>query len=386
MIPPSRERSSRPSGLPAIPQLRVALVHDWLVTLGGSDRVLLALRALYPDAPLFVALYDPARLPAAFADLPVRTSWLQRIPGATRRHRSLVPLMPGAFARFHLRGFDVVISSSHACAKGVQVPSGTPHICYCHTPMRYAWDLQDEYLQGYPAGLRPLGRLILARLRRWDERTAQRVDHFIANSRFVAERIRRHYGRDAVVIYPPVDTDFFAPVDTPRGYYLVVSRLVPYKRADLAVQACTLLGLPLVVVGDGPEAARLRSLAGSTVQFAGEVGDEALREYYRGCAALIFPGIEDFGLVPVEAQACGRPVIAYAGGGALESVVPGVSGLFFREQTVASLVDALRRFDPGAFQVSLIRRHAERFSVERFQAEVSGFVQRVVSARSPAEG
>lgn len=327
---------------------------------------------------MYVALYDPTRLPSAFADLPVIPSWLQRIPGATRRHRSLVPLMPAAFGRFRLQGYNVVISSSHACSKGVRVPRGTLHICYCHTPMRYAWDLQDEYLRGFSPALRPLARVMLARLRRWDTEVSQRVDYFIANSRFVAERIKRHYGREAVVIHPPVDTGYFTPRDGPGEYYLVVSRLVPYKRTDLAVQACTQLGLPLVVAGDGPEAARLRAMAGPTVRFVGEVDDARLREYYRGCTALIFPGIEDFGLVPVEAQACGRPVIAYEGGGALESVVPGISGLFFPEQTLDSLVAALRRFGPGAYQPTVIREHAERFSVQRFQREITQFVNRVV--------
>jgi len=390
LIPPSRAQVSREPSVPGSPHLRVALVHEWLVTLGGSDRVLLALHHLYPDAPIFVSLYDPRRLPAAYAGLPVFTSFLQRLPGATRYHRSLVPLMPAAYGRFRLRGFDAVISSSHACAKGVTAPRGTPHICYCHTPMRYAWDLQDEYLRGFSPVLRALARNMLGRLRRWDVETARRVDHFIANSQFVADRIRRHYGREAAVIHPPVDTEFFTPAPEPApgtvdagagGYFLVVSRLVPYKRTDLAVQACTKLNVPLVVVGDGSEAARLRAMAGPTVRFVGEVDDITLRDYYRGCKALIFPGVEDFGLVPVEAQACGRPVIAYAGGGALESVIPGESGSFFSAQTVAGLVEAVRSFDPDAYEPAVIRRHAERFSMQRFQAEISRFVEGVVSTR-----
>ena len=371
---------------------RVALAHEWLVTLGGSDRVLLALHELYPDAPVYVALYDPTRLPSAFADLPVITSWLQRIPGATRHHRSLVPLMPAAFGRFHLQGYDVVISSSHACTKGVRVPRGTPHICYCHTPMRYAWDLQDEYLGGFSPAMRPLFRILLARLRHWDREASRRVDHFIANSRHVAARIRRYYGREATVIYPPVDTEFFTPGGTPEAghggaraaggdYLLVVSRLVPYKRVDLAVQACTALGRSLVVVGDGPEAPRLRAMAGPTVRFVGEVDDGALAEYYRGCIALVFPGIEDFGLVPVEAQACGSPVIAFGAGGALESVIPGVSGVFFAEQTVDSLREALRAFDPRAYDAGVIRRHAEQFSVQRFHHQIAEFVQQALPVR-----
>jgi glycosyltransferase involved in cell wall biosynthesis len=376
----SHDSPSRASAGPGALRLRAALVHEWLITLGGSDRVLLALHHLYPDAPIFTSLYAPGRLPPAYARLPVVPSWLQRLPGAARYHRSLVPLMPAAFERFRLRGYDVVISSSHACAKGVRVSAGTPHICYCHTPMRYAWDLQDEYLRGFAPPLRPVVRAMLARLRRWDKDTSARVDYFIANSRFVAQRIDAHYGRTAAVIYPPVDTDYFTPGDGgPGRYYLVVSRLVPYKRVDLAVQACTRLSVPLIVVGDGPESASLRKMAGPTVRFVGEVDDAALREYYRGCTALIFPGIEDFGLVPVEAQACGRPVIAHAGGGALESVLPEVTGRFFSEQTVESLMAALREFAPDMFLPDPIRRHAERFSVWRFQTEVDEFVRRVVS-------
>ncbi len=369
----------------------VALVHDWLVTLGGADRVLLALHDLYPNAPISVALYDPGRLPAAYRSLPIRTSWLQRIPGAARRHRMLVPLMPGVFERFRFDGYDVIISSSHACAKGVRVPQGAVHICYCHTPMRYAWDLQAEYLRAFAPAWRPMIRVLLARLQRWDRTVARRVDHFIANSRFVAERIRRYYGREAEVIYPPVDAEYFTPgglgqsgpLGEGKGYFLVASRLVPYKRVDLAVQACTQLGMPLVVAGDGPEFARLRAMAGPAVRFVGEVDDEALRGYYRGCTALLFPGIEDFGLVPVEAQACGRPVIAFAAGGALESVVAGRSGTFFSAQTTESLVGALRVFDPDAYHRAEIRQHAERFSVARFQREVSDFADRAVSSARP---
>lgn len=386
--------------MPRPRQIRVALVHDWLITLGGSDRVLLALHHVFPDAPVYVGLHDPRRLPPEFSTLRIRASWLQRIPGTTRRHRSLVPIMPAAFERFDLRGYDLVISSSHACAKGVQVPQGTVHICYCHTPMRYAWDLQSEYLTVVPPLLRPAARLALSRLRRWDQATAHRVDHFIANSRHVATRIQRYYGREATVIYPPVDTEFFTPRGTPeigRGgadasvgdlagsaggsYFLAVSRLVPYKRVDLAVQACTAVGRPLVVVGDGPEAPRLRAMAGPNVRFVGEVDDVTLREYYGKCIALVFPGVEDFGLVPVEAQACGKPVIAFGAGGALESVIPGVSGMFFGEQTVDSLREALRAFDPRAYDAGIIRRHAEFFSVQRFHHHIAEFVEQVLPVK-----
>ncbi len=362
-------------------ELRVALVHDWLVTLGGADRVLLALHDLFPRAPVYTALYDPAHLPEAFSDLEVHTSWLQRLPGALTRHRWLVPLMPSGVRTYDLSGFDVVISSSHACAKGVTVPPGTVHICYCHTPMRYAWDLRETYLAALPRVARPLAAAALSWLRRWDAAASVSVHHFIANSAFVAERIRRYYGREAAVIHPPVDTTFFTPDGAAQEFFLVVSRLVPYKRVDLAVEAFTRLGRPLVVVGDGPELPRLQAMAGPTVRFAGEVSDAALRGYYRRCSALIFPGVEDFGLVPVEAQACGRPVIAYGEGGALESVRDGVTGLFFHEQSPEALMEAVRAVEMRAFDPRVIRAHAETFSVQGFQARIGEFVMN----RAPAK-
>jgi len=380
---------SEPSGPAPDPgrvrTLRVALVHDWLITLGGSDRVVVALHQLFPDAPVYTVLADPARLPPPFARLPVRTSWLQRLPGAVSRHRWLVPLMPAAVRAFDLRGFQVVLSSSHACAKGVVVPSGAVHICYCHTPMRYAWELRETYLRSFPPAARPLASAALAWLRRWDRATASRVHHFIANSRHVAARIRAHYGREATVIYPPVDTAFFTPgPGRDDGYFLAVGRLVPYKRMDLAVEAFSRARRPLVVVGDGPEAPHLRALAGPTVRFVGEVSDEVLRDYYRRCRALIFPNVEDFGLVPVEAQACGRPVIAYAGGGALESVVDGETGLFFRAPTAEALIDAVQACERRRFAPEEIRRHAERFSVPRFQQQIAAFVEQVWWTKSRA--
>jgi glycosyltransferase involved in cell wall biosynthesis len=384
--------------------LRIALVHDWLITLGGADRVLLALHELFPQAPVYTALYDPNRLPPSFADLPVRTSWLQRLPGARQRHRSLLPAMPFAFRSFDLRGYDVVISSSHACAHGVRVPNGAVHICYCHTPMRYAWDQAPTYLRSISSLARPAARMAFAALRAWDRAAAQRVDYYVANSQHVAGRIKAHYGREATVIYPPVDVEFFTPSPLPsppqggegrildilsplgrgegEGYFLVVSRLVPYKRVDLAVLACTQLGLPLVVAGDGPERARLGTMAGPTVRFAGQVDDAGLRELYRGCRALIFPGEEDFGIVPVEAQACGRPVIAYARGGVLETVIPGRTGALFDEQSVASLRMAVGEFEPGRFDSAAIRAHAQRFSPQRFARAMAEFVMH----RAPYHG
>jgi glycosyltransferase involved in cell wall biosynthesis len=326
----------------------------------------------------------------------VRGTWMQRLPGATRRHRWLLPLMPFAFGHLNLRGYNVIVSSSHACAKGVVVPLGAIHVCYCHTPMRYAWDLPQEYLAATPAIMRPWARAALAWLRQWDRVTAQRVDHFIANSHFVADRIRKHYDREATVIHPPIDTEFFTPADTvalppvpsprhtsrkgadERNFYLLVSRLVGYKKAQVAVEAFNELRRPLVVVGDGPERRKLEAVARGNVRVVGEVSDAVLRGYYRQCQALIFPGEEDFGMVPVEAQACGRPVIAYGRGGALESVVDGVTGLFFDEQTPAAVAAAVRKADSIRWDGATIRRHAERFSHPRFVQEITNFISAVV--------
>jgi len=396
---------ARPAGSAAfgLQQLRVALIHEWLITLGGADRVLLALHDVFPQAPVFVALHALGQLPEAFRRLDVRGTWLQRLPGATRHHRWLVPLMPFAFAHLNLHGYDVIVSSSHACAKGVAVPPGAIHVCYCHTPMRYAWDLSQEYLAATPAHVRPGVRAALAWLRRWDRATAQRVDYFIANSHFVAGRIRQHYGREATVIYPPIDTEFFTPSEEvtlsrglssthtsrngpdERSSYLLVSRLVGYKKAHVAVEAFNELGRPLVVVGDGPERRKLEAAARANVRVVGHVSDTVLRGYYRQCRALIFPGVEDFGMVPVEAQACGRPVIAYARGGVLESVVDGATGIFFKEQTPEALAAAVRSADNVRWDGATIRRHAQRFSHQRFVKEVTNFIGTVVARPADAD-
>lgn len=360
-------------------ELNVAFVHDWLVTLGGADRVLLALHRVFPRAPVFTSLYTPKQLPEDFRFMDVRTSWLQRVPGALEHHRWLIPLMPLAVRSFDLREYDLVISSSHSCAKAARVREGALHICYCHTPMRYAWDRRGDYLNAFSAWARPIASTALSFLQGWDVRTAHDVHHFVANSEFVAGRIRAYYQRAATVIHPPVDVSFFTPGNDaqPNGdqFFLLVSRLVPYKRVELAIDAFNRLGRRLVIVGDGPEARRLKAMAGATIQFAGTVSDAALRGYYRRCSALIFPGIEDFGLTPVEAQACGRPVIAYGEGGVLESVRDGVTGLFFRDPTPQSLVEAVREFERRRFDQDEIRRHAETFSSQRFERDITGFVE-----------
>ncbi len=367
----------------SLPSVPVALVHDWLITLGGADRVLLALHQLFPAAPVFVALHDARRLPEAFKTLDVRTSWLQRFPNSAEHHRELVPLMPFAFRTLDLRGYKIVLSSSHACAKGVRVDRDAVHICYCHTPMRYVWDLAPLYRHALSPWIRPVAQLAQASLRWWDRRTARGVTYFIANSRFVADRIRRYYRREATVIYPPVHVDYFTPggggVD---DFFLVVSRLVPYKRVELAVKAFNQLGRRLIIVGDGPESPRLRALARPNVTLVGEVSDETLREYYRRCLALVFPGEEDFGIVPVEAHACGRPVIAYDAGGVRESVVAARTGILFPQQSAAALIAAVQAFHPSEFDPIVIRRQAERFSRQTFHRQIGRFISRVYARAS----
>ncbi len=360
--------------------LKVALVQDLLVSYGGSEQVLFDLHGMFPSAPIFTTIFDPSRLPPRFAELPVRTSFLQQVPSLSRNYAAVVPLMPLAFSRFDLRGFDVVISSAHAFAKSVRVPDGTLHLCYCHTPLRYAWSHQDDYLARMPARrlLEPVGRAVLDRLRRWDYQASVGVDCYVANSENVRRRIADFYGRPAEVVYPAVDLSRFARaerVEADAGF-LVVSRLFAYKRVHVAVEACTALGLPLTVVGRGPELNRLRAIAGPTVSFLGEVDDAALEAAYRRCAALVFTADEDFGLVPLEAMASGRPVLALDLGGARETVVAGVTGEFYADAGVEALVDALRTFRPSAYDPDACRRRAGEFSPARFRAGISRVLER----------
>src|SRR5262245_29380600 len=323
----------------------------------GGERCLEVFCELFPDADLYTLLHTPGSVAPLIERRRVITSFIQRLPGAVRSYRRCLPLFPLAVSRFDLRGYDLVLSSSHAVAKSVSAPRGACHVCYCFTPMRYVWDLYDEYF-GRSAGLptRLLMPPVAAALRRWDRRTAAGVHHFVAISRFVADRIRRAYDRSADVIYPPVDVARFRAEESPGDYYLVVSALAPYKRIDLAVEAANRLGRRLVVVGIGPEQRRLQSLAGTHVEFLGWRDDDDVAELYANCRALLFPTVEDFGIVPLEAMAAGRPVIALGKGGALETVVaPGridpPTGLFFEEQSVEGLVAAIREFErePGRF-------------------------------------
>jgi glycosyltransferase involved in cell wall biosynthesis len=373
---------------------RVVLVHDWLTGMRGGEKVLEVMCRRWPAARLFTLLHRRGATSPTIERLQPRTSFLQYFPQVHRYYRYLLPLMPLA-ARWRLPECELVLSSSHCVAKAAQPPAGVPHVCYCHTPMRYAWHMKSAYF-GKSPGLktRTLERL-LAWLRQWDRRTADRVTHFIANSRVVQQRIRECYGRPSTVIYPPADTDFYTPVSGPReDFYLVVSAFAPYKRLDLAVAACTRLGRRLVVIGAGQDEKRLRALAGPAIQFLGWQTDEAIRAYLRRCRALLFPGEEDFGIVPVEAQACGAPVIAFGRGGATETVVPlgGASlqeptGIWFAEQTIDCLIAALARFEAlkQHFNPAAARRQALKFNQRRFETEIVAFVSQVLQpAAAPA--
>jgi glycosyltransferase involved in cell wall biosynthesis len=350
--------------------LKVALVHEWLTTLGGSERVVLALSKIFPGAPVFTSVYDRDRLPAEFHALDVRPSFLQKIPGATKRHQALLPLMPLAFEQHDLRGFDLVISSHHACAKGVITDADALHLSYVHTPMRYAWDLTLEYQATLSPAKRLLAAPLLHYLRAWDIASSLRVDHYLANSKLVAGRIAKHYRREATVVHPPIRVADFTPAPA-EDHYLVVSRLVPYKRVDLAIEAANRTGAKLRVVGDGPLYKELSALAGPTVELLGNLSDEAVRAEYGRCKAFLFPGFEDFGLTPLEAMASGKPVIAFGRGGALETVVDGVTGLFFAEQTAESLIGAMARFEAASFSPEAIRRHAGTYDEAVFAEAIA---------------
>lgn len=350
-----------------------AIVHDYLNQRGGAEKVLHALLGLLPQATVYTSVVHPAvRAEYVPTAIPVRASFLQQFPFAVKHTRLYLPWLPLAFERMNLRGCDLVLSVSSAFAKGVRPPTGVPHLCYCQTPMRFAWNL-DGYLryERVSSLTRAVVRWLMARFRQWDVETASRVTEFIAISRTVQERIRRFYGRESRVVYSPVDTSQYRPVAPGEkgDYYLVLSRLLPYKRIDVAVEACNRLRLPLVVAGEGRDAPRLRQLAGPTVRMTGRVSDAEARRLLACARALILVAEEDFGLTPVEAMASGTPVIAYRAGGATESVVEGETGIFFDQQEPESLMEALQRFRPQDYDPQRCRQRAQRFDLSRFYEE-----------------
>lgn len=367
--------------------MKVALVHDWLTGMRGGEKCLEVLCEIFPQARLFTLLHNKKTVSATIEKMSIETSFVQKLPRARRFYRYYLPLFPMAVEQFDTAEFDLVVSVSHCVAKGVITRPETCHICYCLSPMRYAWEMYHIYFPDhknrFPKGL--LIKYLISHLRRWDEASSSRVDYYAANSINVKKRIQKHYRRDAEVIYSPVDTDFFKFEKPQAGnYYLVVSALVPYKRVDLAIQVFNSLSLPLYIVGDGPQMRELKRIAKPNIKFLGWQPQEKLLEYYLSSKALIFPGEEDFGLVPLEAQACGKPVIAYLAGGALETVTgklpqeiskeDKLTGIFFYPQTKESLIEAVGRLDELSFDPYFIRQKALKFDRQLFKEKIKNFV------------
>jgi glycosyltransferase involved in cell wall biosynthesis len=355
--------------------MRTALVHDWFLTLGGAERVLEQMAILYPEAPIYFVIMDPEVLPPTIRQHRLHETWIRRLPRARSWYKRYLPLMPWAIEDLDLSSYDLVLSDCSAMAKGVLTGANTLHVSYLHTPTRYLWDKYQEYRKE-EAG--PISRVAVSPffsfLRRWDRLAADRPDVLVANSRAVKRRIRKHYRRDSVVVHPPVDVDRFQVGEGPGDYYLVLSRLVPYKRFDLAVQACTRLKRPLIVAGDGPDLPRLKKFAGPTVKFVGRVSDEEAARLMAGSRALLFPGEEDFGIIQVEVQAAGRPVVAYGRGGAEDTVVDGETGVLFHEQALDPLIAAMETVERQSWDGQRIRRHAEQFRPERFREQYEAVV------------
>lgn len=359
--------------------MQVALVHDWLTTVGGAEKVLEVLAETFP-AMIFTLVRDPKNLEGTpFENMEMKTSFIQKLPRAKKKYRSYLPLFPMAIEQFDLSNYDLVISSSHSIAKGVLTHADQLHICYCHTPMRYAWDLYQQYLReaklkSGPKGV--LAKLFLHYLRMWDAHSSSRVDAYVANSNYVARRIQKLYEKEASVVYPPVDVDYFTLEENKEEYYLTASRMVPYKKIDLIVEAFgEMPDQKLIVIGDGPEMEKIKKKAKKNVEILGYQSDEVLRSYLQKAKGFVFAALEDFGILPVEAQACGTPVIAFGKGGALETVIEGKTGTFFKEQTVSSLVEAVKQFDMASFDPHQVRLHAETFRPEIFKEKFQTLVE-----------
>ncbi|MEQ8673076.1 MAG: glycosyltransferase [Aggregatilineales bacterium] len=366
--------------------MKLALVHDWLNQIGGAEDVLKSLVDLYPQRPIFTSIYAPDVMPDYYQSWDIRTLWLDKMPVIHRHHQPYLPLYPLAWGKLNLSNYDVILSNKSGFCHGLKHDDATIHICYCLAPTRYVWQL-DAYISreglGKPVelALRPLVNW----MKRWDYNAAQRVTHFIAISSEIQERIKTYYDRDSVIIYPPVETARFDVHAEPEDYFLIVSRLIPYKRIDLAVQAATRLGVKLKIGGRGRDLDRLKAMAGPTVEFLGYVPDEDLPELMAKCKAFLFPGLEDFGITPVQAQAAGRPVIAYGGGGALDTVIPDKTGEHFHELSVESLMAVMENFDADAYDADFMRNHARRFDVSVFNAQITSFVEQAYQAFESCE-
>lgn len=358
--------------------MKVAIVHDWLPFMGGAENVLVNMHEVFPNAPIYTSICNRDRLSEKLLNADIRTTHLQKKKQEIKNHRKLFPFMPMAMESIDLRTYDVVISSSTSVAKSVITAPSTLHICYCNTPMRYAWEFMHDYignLSGKKSIRHKMKSYFMTFMRIWDYCSAARVDVFVGNSVNVAKRIKKHYRRPAYVIHPPVRGDFFQISKEDGDFYLCVSRLQEYKRVDIAVEACTKMNVPLVVIGDGPEREKLEKAAGANVKFLGRVSDDVIREYYGKCRAFLFPGEEDYGITPLEAQASGRPVIAYGRGGALETVIDGKTGVFFKEQNVDCMIEAVKRAGKIEFDKERLRKHAMEFDEAVFRDRLKRFVE-----------
>ncbi|MNI33539.1 GDP-mannose-dependent alpha-mannosyltransferase [compost metagenome] len=355
--------------------MKIAIAHDYLIQMGGAERVVEVFHHMYPQAPIYTTVFSSHKLLDDLKDADIRASWLQKMPGGKDNFKGMLPLYPFAIRDFDFSGFDVVLSSSSAFMKSIQVPKDTFHICYCHTPMRFAWDY-DTYMerQSQSNVLKRLLKIYIHQLKAWDQRTSKNVNQFIANSSVVKNRIRNYYKRDADVIFPPINTTRFNCSATIGNYYLVVSRLVSYKRIDLAVEAFNRNGLPLYIVGEGPDSDRLRQMAKGNIQFLGRLEDEAVTQLMAQCRALIWPGEEDFGITPLEANAAGRPVVAYQAGGALDTIQPQVNGIFFKRQEVDELLAAIHELEDHDWDVQQIVNHAQKFDEKAFMDNFKAYL------------
>ena len=364
---------------------KIALVHDWLTGMRGGERALEVLCERYPDAELFTLVHIPGSVSPTIERRRIHTSFVQHLPAVAKFYRHYLPLFPSAVERFRFDRFDTVVSVSHCCVKSVITPKTTRHLCYCLTPMRYAWDQFDAYFG--PERIGQLGshlmRPVMARMARWDRETADRADRYVAISHYVAGRIGRYYNREASVVYPPVNTDFFRPDETePEGFALIVSALVPYKRISVAIDACAQAKVPLKIAGDGPERAALERHAAGRAQFLGRLSDDEIRMLYRRAAVVLLPGEEDFGIVPLEAQACGRPVVALGRGGATETVVPGETGFLVDDVSSEAFGNAVSQAVHHVFDAGVIRKHAERFGRQRFGDQMEDLVKNLADLGS----
>ena len=377
--------------------MKIALVHDWLTGMRGGEKCLEVFCRLYPEADLFTLLHIPGSVSSVIENRKIHTSFLQSLPFIEKKYRHFLPLMPRAIEKFDLKGYDLVLSSSHCVAKGIVPEKGSLHICYCYTHMRYIWDQYDQYFNRKSSGIltSTAMRLIAPRLRRWDVRSSKRVDEFIAISRHVQKRIKKYYDKESTIIYPPVDSVFYSPIkEHKEDFFLIVSAFAPYKRLDLAVEAFNQLGCPLVIIGEGQRGKYLKSIAGPNVQFKGRLTDEEIRSYLARCRAFVFCGEEDFGITPLEAQSMGRPVIGFAKGGLLETVIPdrgtwkpetGISeektdrptGVFFYEQSPQALLSAVNHFEKieDRFEPESIRNHALQFDLNIFSDRIQHFIE-----------